>query len=59
MTIRDLLSVIDKCVVLNIVSEHRHWLYMDKADKVPCSLINMKIKILDACKDELFIMLED
>ncbi len=59
MTIRDLLSVIDKGVVLNIVSEHIHWLYEDKADKVPCSLINRKIKMLDACKDELFIMLRE
>lgn len=51
--------MIDKGVVLNIVSEHIHWLYEDKADKVPCSLINRKIKMLDACKDELFIMLRE
>lgn len=59
MTIKDLISVIDKNVIINVVTEHIHWLYKDKADNVPRSLINMKIKVLDVIKDEFFIVLED
>lgn len=58
MKLKDLLNVIDTNVSLNIVSDARHWLFMDKAVFITSDLLERTIKELDIIRNEFFIVLE-
>lgn len=58
MKLKDLLNVIDTNASLNIVSETRRWLFMDKAVFITSDLLERTIKELDIIHNEFFIILE-
>lgn len=59
MKLKDLISVIDSDVFLNIITESRHWLFMDKAVFITSDLLERTVKEIDIIRNELFISLED
>lgn len=59
MKLRDLINVIDTNTVLNILSENRHWLFMDKVVFITSDLVERTVKSIDICRDEFVIVLED
>lgn len=59
MKLKDLISVIDGNALLNIISESRHWLFMDTAAFITSDLLERTVKEIDIIRNELFIMVED
>lgn len=58
MKIKDLNSVIDGNVFLNIINERRHWLFMDRAVYITSDLLERTVKEIDIIRNEFFIMTE-
>lgn len=59
MKLKDLIIVIDGNATLNIITESRHWLFMDKAVFITSDLLERTVKEIDIIRNELFITLED
>lgn len=59
MKLKDLISVIDGDAFLNIITESRHWLFMDKAVFITSDLIERTVKEIDIIRNEFFIITED
>lgn len=59
MKLKDLKSVIDGDTFLNIITESRHWLFMDNADFITSDLLERTVKEIDVIRNEFFIMMED
>lgn len=59
MKIKDLISVIDGNAFLNIITESRHWLFVNKAVFITSDLLERTVKEIDIKRNELFITLED
>ena len=59
MKLKDLISVIDGNVSLNIINESRHWLFMDEAVFITPDLLERTVKEIDILRNEFFITLED
>lgn len=59
MKLKDLLSVIDGDAFLNIITESRHWLYMDKAVFITTDLPERTVKEINIIRNEFFIVTED
>lgn len=47
MKIKDLISVIDGEAFMNIITESRHWLFMDKAVFITSDLLERTNKLVD------------
>nr|DAW55974.1 MAG TPA: hypothetical protein [Caudoviricetes sp.] len=58
MKLKDLISVIDSNVFLNIITESRHWLFMDKAVFITSDLLERTVMEIDIIRNKLFIILE-
>lgn len=58
MKLKDLISVIDGNAFLNIITESRHWLFMDKAVFITSDLFERTVKEIDITRSEFFIILE-
>lgn len=58
MKIKDLNSVIDGNAFLNIISESRQWLFMDRAVHITSDLVERTVKEIDIIRNEFFIMTE-
>lgn len=59
MKLKDLISVIDGQAFLNIITESRQWLYMDKAVYITSDLLERTVKEIDIIRNEFFIEMED
>lgn len=59
MKLKDLISVIDGNVFLNIITESRQWLFMDKALYITSDLLERTVKEIDIIRNECFIEMED
>lgn len=59
MKLKDLISVIDDNAFLNIISESRRWLFMDKAVYITPDLLERTIKEIDIIRNEFFITLNN
>lgn len=59
MKLKDLISVIDDNAFLNIITESRHWLFMDKAIFITSDLHERTVKEINIIKNEVFIVTED
>ena len=59
MKFKDLISVIDGDAILNIITESRQWLFMDKADFITSDLLERTVKEIDIIRNEFFIVTED
>ena len=59
MKLKDLISVIDGNAPLNIITESRHWLFMDKAVFITSDLLERGVKEIDIIRNEFFIVTED
>lgn len=57
MKIKDLISVIDGDAYLNIITESRHLIFMDKADFITSDLLERTVKEIDIIRN--IIMMED
>lgn len=55
MKLKDLISVIDDNAFLNIISESRRWLFMDKAAFITSDLLERTVKDIDIIRNEFFI----
>lgn len=58
MKLKDLISVIDDDAILNIMTESRHWLFMDKAVFLASDLLERTVKEIDIIRNEFFIITE-
>lgn len=58
MKLKDLKSVIDGNAILNIITESRQWLFMDKADFITSDLLERTVKEIDIIRNEFFIVME-
>lgn len=58
MKLKDLINVIDGNAFLNIITESRHWLFMDKAVFITSDLLEITIKEIDIIRNEFFITSE-
>lgn len=58
MKLKDLNSVIDGNTFLNIITESRHWLFMDKAVYITSDLLERTVKEIDIIRNEFFIVME-
>lgn len=58
MKLKDLNSVIDGNAFLNIITESRHWLFMDRAAYITSDLLERTVKEIDIIRNEFFIMTE-
>lgn len=58
MKLKDLISVIDGDVFLNIITESRHWIFMDKAVFITSDLLERTVKGIDIIRNEVFIETE-
>lgn len=58
MKLKDLISVIDDNAFLNIISESRDWLFMDKAAFITSDLLERTVKEIDIIRNEFFITME-
>lgn len=58
MKLKDLISVVDDNAFLNIISESRHWLFMDKAVFITSDLLERTVKEIDIIRNEFFITME-
>lgn len=59
MKLKDLNSVIDGNAFLNIITESRQWLFMDKAVFITSDLLERTVKEIDIIRSEFFIVTED
>lgn len=59
MKLKDLISVIDSDVFLNIITESKHWLFTDKAVFITSDLLARTVKEIDIIRSEFFIEMED
>lgn len=59
MKLKDLIIDIDGNAFLNIITESRHWLFMDKADFITSDLLERTVKEVDIIRNEFFIVMED
>lgn len=59
MKVKDLISVIYSYAFLNIITESRHWLFMDKAVYITSDLLERTVKEIDIIRNEFFIVTED
>ena len=59
MKLKDLIIVIDGNAFLNIITESRQWLFMDKADFITTDLLERTVKEVDIIRNEFFIVMED
>lgn len=59
MKLKDLISVIDGNAPLNIITECRHWLFMNKAVFITSDLLERTVKEIDIIRNEFFIVMED
>lgn len=59
MKLKDLISVIDGNAALNIITESRHWLFMDKANFITTDLLERTVKDIDVIRNEFFIVTEE
>lgn len=59
MKLKDLIIVIDGNAFMNIITESRHWLFMDKADFITSDLLERTVKEVDIIRNEFFIVMED
>lgn len=59
MKLKDLIIVIDSNAILNIITESRHWLFMDKAVFITSDLLERTIKEIDIIRNEFLIVTED
>lgn len=59
MKLKDLIRVIDDDAIMNIITERRHWLFMDKADFITTDLLERTVKEIDIIRNEFFIVTED
>lgn len=59
MKLKDLNSVIDDDAFLNIVTESRHWLFMDNAVFITPDLLERTVKEIDIIRNEFFIVTEE
>lgn len=59
MKFKDLISVIDGNAFLNIITESRQWLFMDKAVYITPDLHERTVKEIDIIRNEFFIVMED
>lgn len=59
MKLKDLISVIDSEAFLNIITESRHWLFMDKAVFITSDLLERTVKEIEIIRNEFFIVTED
>lgn len=58
MNLKDLISVIDGNASLNIITESRHWLFMDKAVFITSDLLERTVKEIDIIRNEFLIVTE-
>lgn len=58
MKLKDLNSVIDGNAFLNIITESRHWLFMDKAVFITPDLLERTVREIDIIRNEFFIVTE-
>lgn len=58
MKLKDLNSVIDSNAFLNIITESRHWLFMDRAVYITTDLLERTVKEIDIIRNEFFIVTE-
>lgn len=59
MKLKDLISVIDGNATMNIITESRHWLFMDEAVFITSDLLERTVKEVDIIRNEFFIVTED
>ena len=59
MKLKDLNSVIDGNTFLNIITESRHWIFMDKAVFITPDLLERTVKEIDIIRNEFFIVTEE
>lgn len=59
MKFKDLISVIEGDAFLNIITESRQWLFMDKAVFITSDLLERTVKEIDIIRNEFFIVMED
>lgn len=59
MKLKDLISVIEGDANMKIITESRHWLFMDKADFITTDLLERTVKEIDIIRNEFFIVTED
>lgn len=59
MKLKDLISVIDGNATLNIITESREWLFMDKAVLITTDLLERTVNDVDIIRNEFFIVTED
>lgn len=59
MKLKDLIIVIDGDAFLNVISESKHWLFMDKAVFITSDLIERTVKEIGIIRNEFFIVTED
>lgn len=59
MKLKDLISVIDGDAFLNIITESRHWLFMDKSLYITSDLLERTVKEIKIIRNEVLIVTED
>lgn len=59
MKLKELLTVVDSSVYLNIVSEGGSWWYDGKVNCIKPTILERTIKLVDIIGNELFITVED
>ena len=59
MKLKDLISVIDGDAFLNILTESRQWLFMDKVVFITSDLLERTVKEIESISNEFFITTED
>lgn len=59
MKFKDLISVIDGDAYLNIITESKDWIFMDKADFITTDLLERTVKKIDIIGKEFLIVTED
>lgn len=59
MKLKDLISVIDSDAFLNIITESRHWIFMDKAVFITSDILERTVKEIEIIRNEFFIVTED
>lgn len=58
MKLKDLISVIDGNAFLNIITESRHWVFMDKVVFITSDLLERTVNEIDIIRSEFLIILE-
>lgn len=58
MKLKDLISVIDDNAFLNIITESRHWVFMDKAAFITPYLLERTVTEIDIIRNQFYITTE-